>query len=226
MFRVLSYFLVIVFAVLTACQLPAAVSGIKAGWQIYLPLLYGVGANFILSRISLFSRNQDHLRTLSHELTHWLVGLMLFKKIHSLNVEEDTGSVVHSGGRFGQMFLSLSPYCFPIFTVILLLLRFIIAKEYLFGFDIAVGMTLGFHIGCFMSQIGSHQSDITKYGLFRSYVYIAALWMFFFLVILFSVRYDLFYAVKDIFVGYWDTLNVFWDFCADLVDKIAKWLKN
>lgn len=220
--RILSYILVIVFAALTASQLPAAVSGIKAGWQIYLPLLYGIGANFILSRIPLFSKNLDHLRTLSHELTHWLVGVMLFKKIHSLNVEEDTGSVVHSGGRFGQMFLSLSPYCFPIHTIVLLLLRFIIAKEYLFGFDIAVGVTLGFHIGCFISQIGSHQSDITKYGLFRSYVYIAALWMFFFLVIVFSVKHNLCYAFKDIFVGYWDSLNAFWDFCASLIAKIAR----
>lgn len=222
MLNVLSYFFIILFAVLTAFEVPYAVNFVAGGWKAYIPILIGVGCNIVLSIIPFFSKNKEHLQTLSHELTHWFVGILFFKKIHSLNVEQDTGSVVHSGGRFGRIFISLSPYCFPILTFFLLLLRFLVAKEYLWGYDIAVGLTLGFHIGCFRSQIGNHQTDITKIGLFKSYVFIVASWLFFFMIILFSVRTDLWSAVKMIFTGYWATLISFWDWIAGLFANVAK----
>jgi hypothetical protein len=207
--NVLAYILIVLFAALSVCQLPDALSAVTAKWQIFIPVLCGILANYLLSRISVFSKNKEHLRALSHELTHWIVGLMFLRKIHTLNVGERTGYVEHSGGRFGDIFIGLSPYCFPILTIFMLLLRLVIAPDFIWGFDVLVGLSIGFHIGCFSSQIGRHQTDITCRGVAKSYMFIVASWIFFLLLIIFSIRFNIWTAVKLIFVGYWDTLEAF-----------------
>lgn len=209
--NILSYILIIVFAILSAFQLPDAVALVCKRWQIYIPLFCGVVGNAVLSFIPIFSKNKEHLMVLSHELTHWAVSLLFFRKIHTLNVGENSGYITHSGGKFGDIFISLSPYCFPILTFFLLLFRLIIAKDSLVGFDIFVGLTLGFHIGCFASQMSIHQSDISSHGIPKSYMFIVASWIFFTLVILFSIRYNIMTSLKMICTGYWGTLTAFWD---------------
>ena len=209
--NVLAYILIIVFAVLSAFQIPDAVAMVCKKWQIFIPILCGMAGNAVLSFIPVFSKNKEHMRVLSHELTHWVVSLMFFRKIHTLNVGVSSGYITHSSGKFGDIFISLSPYCFPILTFFLLLFRLIIAKDCLVGFDVFVGLTLGFHIGCFASQMGPHQTDITNHGVVKSYMFIVASWIFFTLIILFSIRYNIWTSLKMICTGYWDTLVSFWN---------------
>jgi NHS family xanthosine MFS transporter len=84
----------------------------------------------------------------------------------------------HSGGlRFGTVFISLAPYCLPLFTYPLLFLRELGATNSLYIFDIMIGVVTAFHIGCFRRQIGLHQTDITGVGVFRSALFIVAMWI-------------------------------------------------
>ena len=212
--NLICYILVIVLGLLSSLQLPAALVAMVPGWQLYVPLLCGVACNFILSRVRATSKNKEHLRILSHEITHWVISLFFFRKIHSLNVGVNSGSVTHSSGRFGDIFISLAPYCFPLFTIALLILRLAIVSQCLWGFDVFVGLTLGFHIGCFASQISPEQTDISRHGVIKSYIFIVASWLFFSLLILYSIRYNLWGAFENMFAGYWKTLSALWEMIA------------
>lgn len=212
--NLICYILVIVLGFLSSMQLPAALVAIVPRWQFYVPVICGIAVNIALSRIQLTSKNKDHLRVLSHEITHWVVSLFFFRKIHSLKVGTNSGYITHSGGRFGDIFISLAPYCFPLFTIALLVLRLVIAKNCLWGFDVFVGLTLGFHIGCFASQISPEQTDISSHGVVKSYIFIIASWLFFSLLILYSIRYNLWGAFETMFAGYWKTLSACWGMIA------------
>ena len=217
--RFLTYPLVFLSIALSVSLVPSVADIVMRTWKVYLPLLSGMGAYIIMGFIPFLSKNREHLRTLSHEFTHWLVGICFFHKIHALNVQGETGYVSHSGGRFGDMFIGLSPYCIPVFTVLLLFLRMIIIPGAMVGFDVAVGLTLAFHIGCFATQMGIHQTDITERGIFKSYVFIIAVWLFFALLILLTIKYNLFEAVEYIFKGYWHNLETFYKFMLGLFAK-------
>lgn len=218
MIRFLTYPLVILFLILTAVQVPQVFTNALASWKIYTPLIGGVLGYFVLSIIPFVSRNREHMITFSHEMTHWVFSLLFFRKLYSFQVESDnTGSITHSGGRIGEMFISLSPYCVPLFTVILLLVRHMVSRDYLVGFDVALGVTLGFHIGCFINYTGLYQSDIRNVGIFRSLVFIIGFWLFFAILILLSLKSDMYVACKGIFLRYWDTLVSFWQFVKGLL---------
>ena len=117
----------------------------------------------------------------------------------------------HSGGlRFGTVFISLAPYCLPLFTYPLLFLRELGAANSLYIFDIMIGFTAAFHIGCFRSQIGTHQTDITSVGILRSYLFIFAMWVVNLTILLLSIRYGVIDAFKTLAVEYWSTVVSWW----------------
>ena len=114
----------------------------------------------------------------------------------------------HSGGlRFGTIFISLAPYCLPLFTFPLLFLRELSATNSLYIFDIIIGLTLAFHIGCFRSQIGRHQTDITSVGVFKSYLFIFAMWVVNLTIILMSTRMGVIDAFKNLGIEYWNDIR-------------------
>ena len=163
---------------------------------------------FALSIIRLFNKNLEWLRTFSHELTHTVVGLMFLRKIHSFEAGQGEGVMSHSGGlRIGTIFISLAPYCLPLFTFPLLFLRELSATNSLYIFDIIIGLTLAFHIGCFRSQIGRHQTDITSVGVFKSYLFIFAMWVVNLTIILMSTRMGVIDAFKNLGIEYWNDIR-------------------
>ena len=93
-----------------------AIQGAYQRLATYQWMLYGMLAYYLLRRLSFIRRNEEWMQTFSHELSHTIVSLLFFKKIHSFHVEENNGVVWHSGG-FGGIFITLAPYCLPIFSV-------------------------------------------------------------------------------------------------------------
>lgn len=139
----------------------------------YQWMLYGMGGYIVMRRL-FFKRNERWMQTFTHELSHTIVSLMFFRKIHSFYVAEGSGIIYHSGSRrFGDIFISLAPYCLPYFTFLFLLLRVVGASNMLYIFDLFIGLTLAFHLTCFISQTRSYQTDIQKHGYARSYLFIA-----------------------------------------------------
>lgn len=137
----------------------------------YQWMLYGMVGYFVVRMIPLVSRNEQWLQTFSHELSHTIVGLMFFQKIHSFHAEENQGIVWHSGKSFGDIFISLAPYCLPIFTYAFLLLRRIGVNKMLNVFYLFIGFTLAFYLVYFLKQTGLYRQIFSNKDMFyRSYI--------------------------------------------------------
>ncbi len=210
--KYLYYPFIVLMLVLVVVELVPIVVWAVPNYKTYQWVLYGMLAYLVLRKLRPFSRNEEWLQTTSHEMTHAFVGMLFLHKIHSLEVTHDgEGSVYHSGGSFGSMFISLSPYCFPMLTYVMLLIRIVGAKEFFYVFDILIGLSLAFHIVCFFKQTGSYQPDIKKQGYVRSYLFLVTAWLFNASVILLDVRMGFVATIKHLFVGYWHDLVVGWN---------------
>lgn len=201
-------FILIVFAIIIV-PFGEVLKGVVEHYDKYIWLLLGVIAYVAFRQIPLYKKNEKWFQTTSHELTHAVVGIMFFHKIHSMESKEGEGSVSHSGSRVGDIFIGLSPYCLPIFTFLLLLLRLLGSDSSLFVFDIFIGFTLAFHLHTFIVQTRPSQPDIASRGVVVSYLFIFTALVLNLSVILVTVMHGLLGAVAHLAVRYWDTILFF-----------------
>ena len=211
MSNALKYVFIPLLALLLALQLRESVGIVKAiffptppmtvsgNLDMYLWTAVGAVAYTLLR--GLLRKNIVWLETFSHELTHIVVSLMLFSKIQSFRAGQSSGEVTTSGSDVSRVFVSLAPYCLPIFTYLLLFFRPLIKADSLYVYDILVGISIAFHAICFKTQTGNHQPDINRFPLFFSYLYIAAALLF---------------NLNTILVSYWSSKNVFTAFVYSL----------
>ena len=135
----------------------------------YLLLLVG-GSIFPLMN-KFFVKNMELTKTFTHELTHTITGLLLFRRIHSFHAEEQGSGVVWSSGNDSIRFMtSLAPYCFPIYTFPLLMLRCLVAQPFMPIIDTLIGFSVGLHLVCFSEQTRNYQTDINQFPLWFSYI--------------------------------------------------------
>jgi hypothetical protein len=114
---------------------------------------------------------------LGHELTHAIVALMFGARVSNLKVAASGGSVTVSKSN---MMITLSPYFFPFYTILLALSAFITGlfvstlpwKGVWFFF---AGFTWFFHICFTLDSLIRRQPDILEFGRLFSYVMI---WFF------------------------------------------------
>lgn len=139
-----------------------------------LSLYQWVALGFVIYVVfhRLVHKNISFLEVMSHEWSHIFVAMLFMRRVHSFHAEERTGVVYTSGNHFSNVPVSLAPYCLPIITYLLLMVRCLITSQGLMIFDLLIGITLSFHYFCFKTQTGNHQSDITSFPLFFSYLYI------------------------------------------------------
>lgn len=142
-----------------------------------------------------FTEEETH----AHENSHRLVGKLLGRRIHSIHSEENTGVVTSSGKEWNRLFMTLAPYTIPYMTLFLLAFRAITVPQNAWLFDIITGSTFGFHLVCFITQTGKHQTDINRFAtLWFPSLYIAVFAVFNF--VLFSVT---FWGSKNFFSALW-----------------------
>lgn len=209
--KYLYYPIIILLLALTATEFFPAFGWIFSHIKVYQWMLYGMAAYFIIRMIPFASRNELWLQTFSHELSHTVVSLMFFQKIHSFRADEDNGIMWHSGRRWGGIFISLAPYCLPIYTFAFLLLRIIGANKMLYIFDLLIGFTLAFHLVCFWKQARPYQIDIQRQGYVRAYLFIAVALLFNTTIILLSIRKGIVGAVCYLFPKYWNDIAGWWN---------------
>ena len=129
-------------------------------------------------------RSFTDMETLSHELSHWIVGKLLGRRMHSVHAGETSGEVTSSGAQWSRPFMSLAPYTMPFLTYAGLALRALIIPQRTWLFDILVGLTFGFHLVCFAAQTRKYQTDINRFStLWFPFLFIAVFAVFNFNVI-------------------------------------------
>jgi len=115
---------------------------------LWIPLIsgFGLGIPFyfiVIKKIHVIS-------TFEHELTHALVALLFFRRIHKFIVTSKRGGQVqysgNFGGEFGTLLIGLAPYYLPTFTLIAVMVRPFLPTGWFPWFDVFIGGTLAFHI--------------------------------------------------------------------------------
>lgn len=204
--KYLYYPLILLLLVLTVFQFFPVLIYAAGHLATYQWLLYGMATYFILRRFNFFAQNESWLQTTSHEANHAIVGMMFFHKIHSLQANEESGVVYHSGRNFGDIFISLAPYCLPVVTYLLLFVRLLGAYKMLYLFDLFIGFTLAFYIVSFWRQTRPYQTDIQNQGYIRAYLFIITAWFFNASIILLTIRKGVLWAFSTTFQSYWDNI--------------------
>lgn len=168
--------------------------------------------------------NLKFAETFSHELTHTVCAFCFNMQVSEFHAKQNSGYIMSAGHNAAKSLpLSLAPYCFPLFTFILLAFRWMMDFHGMWLFDIIIGATLCFHICCFKSQIGNYQTDINRYPLLLSYTYIATAWLLVFCIIIPSFfpnmnghgtmepmyDYGVFSAIWRLLCSWWSTFASF-----------------
>lgn len=174
--------------------------------------IFGIGSYFLLRRIPFFFKNERFLQVTSHESLHAITGIFFLRKIYSLEAYDDHGVMTHSRGRFGDIFIALAPYCFPILTYVVILFRIVGANAQLQVFDFFIGLTLGFYILCYWIEARPYQTDIQFQGYLRSVLFILMMWIFHASLILLCIRKGFVNAITYLFQQYWETIVSWWNF--------------
>ncbi|MEW6040542.1 MAG: hypothetical protein AB1633_03380 [Elusimicrobiota bacterium] len=174
---------------------------------ILLPPVYGAGKSFFISLFSLKAAGPGSaefayfilgiisfivfqiifakpIRTyvFGHELTHALAGIISGAKVKTFTVKKSSGSVTLSKAG---VFITLAPYFLPVYTVFLMIAYFLfylvfksqaIASYNIFVY--LVGVTLAFHISLTSYAIFQGQTDLRKYGVLFSILFVLLLNIF------------------------------------------------
>ena len=199
--KIVSYPIILLFWVVNFYCVYTVGFEVYSNYIVYKWFGIGLGAYLILKPI--FRKNLAFIETFTHELTHTIVGLMFFQRIHSFSATDGRGGEMeHSGKYTRNVFIALAPYCLPIFTFFLLIIRFMIAEHSIWIFDILIGFTAGFHFLAMIKDIGPHQTDIQKCGYFFSYMFIIAFLIFNACIIVWSITKGL----DGAYVNWWNNM--------------------
>ncbi len=111
---------------------------------------------------------------LGHELTHAFWGLLMGARVSKLRVGNSGGSVQLSKTNF---LITLAPYFFPFYTMLLLALRAVLGLFYDFAHYEPlwlglVGLSWAFHVTFTITTLMQEQPDIAAHGRIFSYVII------------------------------------------------------
>ena len=154
---------------------------VRVGWDWrhtgnYVSLFSGFIAYAVFAIIlkSLkISHNLDWFMKFTHELTHTLVALFFCRKIHEFVVRGRQCYVHYDSPKIGYLPITLSPYCIPIYTLMIFPFRFAGDNQYMIIFDALIAFTYAFHVQTFIKQTRFTQNDIENCGIAQSVTYLA-----------------------------------------------------
>lgn len=148
-------------------------TGVSIARQLSIYKWAAIGAGAYVLGYPALKKNITFIETFSHESTHTFFAFLFGRRILSFNAGRRQGEIIHSGtGAYSLLPIALAPYCFPLATWLLLPWRCFIVEDMRWCFDIFVGITLAFHITCFVKQTCTYQTDINRYALPFSFAYI------------------------------------------------------
>jgi len=202
----IGYFIGFVFIVLSGILVKTVLpysQKVLVNTNSYKFLLFGLIGYFILTRIKyrIISDNIRWFRVFSHEITHVVFSVLTFNRIEGFQATRDNGGMVKYHGK-GNLLISLSPYCFPLFTIVFLILKQLVSFEFIHIFDFFIGFSYTFHLHTFFIQARTYQPDIYENGYFQSYSFILFFNLFFIGLFTLEILYGL-SAFKIIFSSLW-----------------------
>ncbi|MCL2390569.1 MAG: M50 family metallopeptidase [Endomicrobia bacterium] len=139
----------------------------------HMPFWAGIFC-YILFQIAFYKPLRTYI--FGHELSHAVAGLLSGARIKRFNVGKQSGSVVLTKDN---IWITLAPYMFPIYVfaliIIYIMLGWIADIRLFYGYFLFLtGFFIAFHVALTIYILGIGQPDLKVYGVFFSYVVIAA----------------------------------------------------
>lgn len=182
----------------------------------YVGLFAGFAA-YALCLLLLFipkcRHNLNWFMKFTHELTHTLMALLFFGKIHEFVVKDRKCYVAYETGRIGYVPITLSPYCIPIYTFMIFPFRFAGDSHYMIVFDAMIAFTYAFHVHSSIKQTRFTQPDIENCGKARSVAFISFVYLAVMALIMATPKGGVLKAIK----------RVFWDYPTDILTDPSGW---
>lgn len=175
-------------------------------WGIFRWFFIGGAAYLLITGISnsIYENNFKFLRTFTHELTHTIFTFLSLKSVRHFEATSHKGGEIHVVGG-GNMLILLSPYCVPIFTIFLMLLKPLLQVKFFPYLEGAIGFSYLFHLHNNWLQTSNRQTDIKKYPFFTAYSFITLFQLLFLSIILLSFVIGL-NAFLEVVVGSFEKL--------------------
>jgi len=173
-----------------------------------VPFLIGIAVYFLF-QVVFFKPMSTYV--FGHELTHALTGLLSGAQIKKFKVSANKGSVTLTKDN---IFITLSPYFFPIYPIIIILIYFClgwfmdITRIYSW-FLFFAGISLAFYYALTFYAIKVGQEDMKIYGKFFSLVFVCFINIIMVVLVLAWIFPSHIY-VKDFFVNvFFDTISFY-----------------
>lgn len=172
-FRLVAGLALIPLCVAMTLALLDLLRGLAGG--LFSPEVLWLGIGYTLWLVLWFVMPQPaRAYVMAHELTHALWALLFGARIRKMKVTAKGGSVSLSKTN---LLITLAPYFFPFYTVLVLLLRWLVGcfvqpvpLPYVWLF--LVGLTWGFHLCFTVQSLLTRQPDILEYGRILSHAVI------------------------------------------------------
>ena len=139
---------------------------------------YFLGGIMSYCLIQLLLFKPAYFYTLGHETVHVLATWLCLGRVTSFKVSSAGGNVSTSKSN---LFILLSPYFVPIYSILLAVAYYIINDAFLWGFltqshfIFLLGLTLAFHIVMTIDTLKTKQPDLMKAGYLTSSILIYVL---------------------------------------------------
>lgn len=166
--------------VAVGCLGVAVVAGLAAwrvfdprfvGWNFFQPIVISMVVGMVVGSFRLVS---GFFRTLEHELTHVLFGMLCLKPPRHMLVTQESGGEAGFAGRTNWL-ISLSPYFFPLTAVALAGLALIVVETLWAGVGKLIFAALGYHFGAVAAELRVGQTDLSRHGNLFSACFILGL---------------------------------------------------
>jgi hypothetical protein len=119
------------------------------------------------------SRHLGFWLTLEHELTHSIVALLFFRRIHNLTANESDGFVTFAG--LGNNFvINLAPYFLPTASIFWVAFYAAVRPEFMSSYLAVLGFFTGYHVASNIQEFHFQQPDIQQSGAWFSVFFCAA----------------------------------------------------
>jgi hypothetical protein len=125
---------------------------------------FGGFLTYLVFQLAFFKPMRTYV--FGHELTHAVWAMMFGGRVKDFTVRPTNGKVVLTKTNF---LINLAPYFFPIYTVIVVLIYFLLRafgrdQQYFVYVIFAIGLTFSFHLALLVYAFSLGQSDIKKTG--------------------------------------------------------------
>jgi hypothetical protein len=164
----------------------------------------GGGVLYAAVALTVLKTNLGHLQRRQHESIHETACMIMLRPIEYYKVTKNGGEVSYRGDR--NMFITLSPYCFPFVTYFFFLIQLMVSPKYPY-YAILPGFLFFFFLHAVYKQLRPHQPDLDHYGHSASYLFIADFLLFNVSVILYAVKMNIWKGFLFYFTDLWGLIR-------------------